>query len=255
MFAKDALDEIEQWKRNAFTSQHQLDCRWIERYRKLCTYDSYWWLTWAGPFTQEEQAQWDQWFTLPLNETTKTQLGALMKASRERELEAAIAEQREPRLHYPAIAIADVRHRIAIQLALAEEIRQQEPNAIVRRFYQSAIEEELDYLRLIEASYEGNTEQFWKCNLRLFPLPTRENMAFAFTRIKHILRQGLENPETADISQQFAGVCAHPPSSFVGLDTRRRSTSGENPETVQRGHTTTYSVSTNRQTLLYHRSS
>lgn len=203
MFAKDALDEIEQWKRNAFTSQHQLDCRWIERYRKLCTYDSYWWLTWAGPFTQEEQAQWDQWFTLPLNETTKTQLGALMKASRERELEAAIAEQREPRLHYPAIAIADVRHRIAIQLALAEEIRQQEPNAIVRRFYQSAIEEELDYLRLIEASYEGNTEQFWKCNLRLFPLPTRENMAFAFTRIKHILRQGLENPETADISQQL----------------------------------------------------
>jgi hypothetical protein len=203
MFAQDGLNEIGQWRQQYVTPQHQLDWRWVEQYRELCTYDSYWWLTWAGPFTEEEQAQWEQLFALPLDEATKTQLGALMKASRERELEAAITEQREPRLQYPAIDIADVHQRIAAQLALSEEVGQQEPNAIVRRFYQNAIEEELDYLHLIEATYEGNTERFWECNLRLFPLPTRENIAFAFTRVKHILRQGLENPKTADISQQL----------------------------------------------------
>ena len=203
MFAEDGLNEIEQWRQQSVTPQHQLDWRWVERYRELCTYDSYWWLTWAGPFTEEEQARWDRLFALPLDEATKSQLGALMKSSRERELEASITEQREPRLHYPAIAIEDVRSRIAAQLALQEEINQQEPNAIVRRFYQGAIEEELDYLRLIEATYERNTEQFWECNRRLLPLPSKENMAYGFARVKHIVRQGLENPETAVVSQQL----------------------------------------------------
>jgi DNA-binding SARP family transcriptional activator/tetratricopeptide (TPR) repeat protein len=203
MFAEDGLNEIKQWRQQSVTPQYQLDWRWVERYRELCTYDSRWWLTWAGPFTEEEQAQWDQLFALPLDDVTKPQLGALIKVSRERELAAAITEQREPRLQYPAIAIEDIRRRIEAQLVLEEEINQQEPNALVRRFYQGAIEEELGYLRLIEATYEGNSEQFWECNRRLFPLPSKENMAYAFARIKHVVRQGLENAQTAEVSQQL----------------------------------------------------
>ncbi len=40
MLAKDALDEIEQWRRQAKSSHYQLDWRWVERYRQLASYDS-----------------------------------------------------------------------------------------------------------------------------------------------------------------------------------------------------------------------
>jgi tetratricopeptide (TPR) repeat protein len=203
MFAQDGLNEIEQWKQQTVLPRHQLDWRWVERFRTLASYDSRWWLTWAGPFTEEEQEQWGQLFVPSLDEATKTPLGALMKVSRERELKAAIAEQREPGLHYPAIDIQDIRRRIAAQLALQEEIVRQEPNAVVRRFYQGAIGDELGYLRLIEATYEGNSELFWECNRRILPFPTRENMEYAFARVKHVVRQGLENPQTVELSQQL----------------------------------------------------
>src|SRR5260370_23974296 len=121
MFAKEALEEIAQWRRRATSFEHQLDWRWIERYRSLASYDSYWWLTWAGPFTREEQQQWDHLFSSPRDETATEQLRALLKQSRERELAMAIAEQREPRLYYPAIEIEDVRRRIADLLQLDTE--------------------------------------------------------------------------------------------------------------------------------------
>src|SRR5258708_32808175 len=118
MFAKEALEEIAQWRSQTSTHLYQLDWRWVERFRDLVSYDSYWWLTWAGPFTSEEQQQWDRLFALSLNDATKAQLGDLMKVSRERELAMALAEQREPRLQYPAIPIEEIRSRITAQLAL-----------------------------------------------------------------------------------------------------------------------------------------
>ena len=160
MFAKEALDEIKLWRKQSNASQNQLDWRWIERFRTLTTYDSYWWLTWAGPFTAEEQEKWDCLFALPLDETTKAQLGTLMTSSRERELAAALAEEREPRLHYPAIEIEEIRRRIEAQQTLDAEIEKLEPNVIVRKLYHEAIADELDYLHLIEATYEGHTERF-----------------------------------------------------------------------------------------------
>jgi hypothetical protein len=126
-----------------------------------------------------------------------------MKASREHELQAALLEQREPCLHYPAIAIEDIRRRIKGLLQLDADIGRQEPNVIVRRLYQGAIEEDLEYLRLIEATYEGNTQRFWECNLRVFPLPTTHEMTYALAYVKRIIHQGLVRPETAEISQQI----------------------------------------------------
>jgi hypothetical protein len=203
MSDKDGLHEIKQAGPPSALSRTQLDWRWIERYRQLCAYDSYWWLTWAGPFTDEEQQEWDRLFARPLDEATRIQLSRLMKASRERELAAAIAEQREPHLHYPAIQIEDIHSRIVAQRALQEEIKRLEPNPIVRRLYIDAIEEELDYLHLIEATYEKDSERFWACNLRLFPKPLPEHMRAGLARIKHVTRQGLEHPHTAEISQQI----------------------------------------------------
>src|SRR5260370_36277223 len=74
---------------------------------------------------------------------------------------------------------------------------------MVRHLYQETIGEEGDFLRLIEATYEGNTEQFWACNLRLFPLPTVEDMQEAFSRVVHTVQQGFNHPEKVEVSQQL----------------------------------------------------
>src|SRR5579875_2012539 len=132
MSNRHGLNEIKQAGLPSALPQAQLDWRWIERYRQLCAYDSYWWLSWAGPFTEEEQKTWNHLFTHPLDEATKAQLSKLMNVARERELAAAIAEQREPHLHYPAIQIEDIHSRIVAQHALQEEIKRLEPNPIVR---------------------------------------------------------------------------------------------------------------------------
>jgi tetratricopeptide (TPR) repeat protein len=202
MFAQEALEEIKQWRQQAVAPEHQLDWRWVERLRRLMAYSSTWWLTWAGPFTPEEQQTWNRLFTFPLDEDAKTPLGVLMKVSRERELEAAIAQQREPRLQYPAIPLEEVRYEINGLLQLYEDVGQQEPNVIVRRLYQGAIEEELDYLRLLEATSEGNTERFWECNLRIFPLPTVDEMNYALAPLTSLLQRGKSLSELAPVSQQ-----------------------------------------------------
>ncbi len=77
MFAHDALNEIEQWRRNAATRPYQLDWRWVERYRALASFDSYWWLAPAGPLGEEEQRQWDRLFRPNLDESAKERLGTL----------------------------------------------------------------------------------------------------------------------------------------------------------------------------------
>lgn len=202
MFADNALDEIEQWGLKSAMPHYQLDWRWVERYRTLASFDSYWWLAPAGPFTGEEQQQWAQLYSTHMDEVAKEQLGTLIAESRERELAAAIVDQREPRLHYPAIDITDVRSRIEGLLKLHGEISEQEPNAIVRGLYQGTIEEEVDFLRLIEAAYEKDSKRFWEYNLRLNPVPTREEMNYALSRVRHIILQGMLYTETAVASER-----------------------------------------------------
>ena len=118
-------------------------------------------------------------------------------------LRTAVEEHREPSLHYPAIDIAEVQRRIAANVQLKEEIHHQEPNVIVRRLYEGAIEEELDYLHLIEATYEHNSQKFHEYSLRVFPLPTPEEMKYALTHIERTLAQGLKCADTANLSQQL----------------------------------------------------
>ena len=202
MFAKDALNEIEEWRKTN-AAHYQLDWRWVERYRKLCAYDTYWWWAQAGPFNDEEQRQWELLFTSDMDEATKDRLGVLVAQSRARELQAAIAEQREPRLHYPALAIEEVRTHITDLLQLDAEINQQEPNAIVRRLYHEAIDEEVRTLRLIASTYEGNNARFWELTRSLFPEPTREEMEHALFRLIAILKQGLASPVTREISKRL----------------------------------------------------
>ena len=208
MFAKEALDEIDQWRRNASSSRHQLDWRWVERYREIDAYDAYWWWSQAGPFTQEEQQQWDQLYTPNADEATKEQLGRLIVQSRHREVTAAIAQQRQPHLHYPALDIQAVRAHLTGLLELDKQIGQQEPNAIVRRLYQGAIEDEVCFLRLIEATYEGDTDRFWELTRRLYPEPTLEEMNAAIAALRRVLLQGLLLPVTTDLSRRVHQLMA-----------------------------------------------
>jgi tetratricopeptide (TPR) repeat protein len=224
MFAKEALDEIEQWKRSTPSPQYQLDWRWVERFRELVTYDSYCWLTWAGPFTEAEQQEWDRSFAPTLNEATKEQLGALMKISRERELIAALAEQREPCLHYPALDIEEVRIRITKLQQLDNEIVQNEPNAIVRRLYHDTIEEELNYMFLIEATYEGDSDRFWDYNVRLNAPARAEEMHYALTCVKQDLWQGLQQSRTKPASEHLIQVLREQCGISFDLSTPERET-------------------------------
>jgi transcriptional regulator with XRE-family HTH domain/tetratricopeptide (TPR) repeat protein len=203
MFAKDALEEIRQWRLQVPSSHHQLDWRWIERYRTLDAYDAYWWWAQSGPFTEEEHLQWDQRYRPDMDEGTKEQLGTLISQTRQRELAAAVAEQREPHLCYPALDVEKVRTHITGLLQLDAEINQKEPNALVRRFYHGTIQEEVNFLRLIEATSEGNTERFWELTQLLNPIPTKDEMNVALAGVSQVLKQGLSDPDTTEVSQHL----------------------------------------------------
>ncbi|MGB8346684.1 MAG: hypothetical protein WCD86_17485 [Ktedonobacteraceae bacterium] len=203
MIPQAAQQAMKEWLKQATPPEQQLDRRWIERCRELNAQDSFWWLSWAGPFTPEEQAQWDILFNPPIDEATKAQLAPIVAQSRERELEAALAEQREPRLHYPAIEIDEVRRRIAGLTELDAEIEREEPYPIVRQLYHERLQEDIDYDRLIEATYEGERERFWACSQRVFHKPMPEEMASAFSWVRRLLQQGFQQPETAEISHQL----------------------------------------------------
>ena len=201
VLAEKALKEIENARAASPDTRFQLDWRWIRRYRRLSAYDAYWWWASAGPFTAEEQRQWEKLFTAELDEVTKDQLREILVQSRDRELSTARATHHEPRLSYPALAIAEVRQRIADFLQLDAEIAENEPNVVVRRLYHGAIEDEVCFLCLIEATYEGEGERFWELTQHLYPQPTGAEMQYALEQVRQLLLQGLKLPETGAASE------------------------------------------------------
>jgi hypothetical protein len=202
MFAKKGLEEIEQWRKTK-AIHYQLDWRWVDRYRQLDAYDTYWWWAQAGPFNEEEQREWNRLFTPDVSEDRKELLGKQIAQSRQRELSAAFAEQREPRLHYPALNIDEVRSRISSLIQLDTEIQRDEPHPIVRRLYHGTIEDEVAFLQMIEATYEGDNKRFLLLNCRLYPDPTAEEMAYALSRVRRLLQQGLDYSETVQDCQHL----------------------------------------------------
>jgi hypothetical protein len=176
MFAHEVLKEVNQWRQMAVAPLYQLDWRWVERYRFFASYDTYWWLGSAGPLTEDEQQEWDQLFPRQGDEDAKERLSKLIAQSTKRELHASLDACREPCLSHPTIDIEEVRSRISGLQQLDKEIIQEEHNTIVRRLYHDVLEEELDTLRLIDAVYEGNSEDFQTLMRRLIPPPTLEEM-------------------------------------------------------------------------------
>ena len=212
VYAKEAQHEIAQYRASAsHFGRIYLDWRWYPRYREAIAYDAFNWLSHAGPFTWEEQGEWDR---LAEHSEREAMMG-LIRKSLDREIESASREQREPRLRYPAIPIDDVTQRIQALTQLKREIEdceprdraieEYEPNAVVRRLYSDAIEEQTNWLHLIASCYSGDNQAFWNYNQRLFAPPTEEEMQIALHHLKALLHQGLQYQKTHAISTQLIG--------------------------------------------------
>ena len=77
---------------------------------------------------------------------------------------------------------------------------EQEPNAIVRRLYLEAIEEQVDYLLMVEATYQGDSQAFWEHNRRVHAEPTPEEMQATLGFLLGLLQRGMRQENTAEIS-------------------------------------------------------
>jgi hypothetical protein len=187
---------------------HQLDQRWITRYRYLLSYDSRWWGAVAGPFTEEEEQQWNHLITCESDLANKGQLDRLLVETRNREIDAALSEQREPHFHYPVLphVIDALRQRIAGNHQLDREIQNHEPHPIIRRLYHDAIIEEVDYLHLLETGYTGDTDRYWELTRLSRAVPTRAEMVYVLERVKAEILEGLRYQETAALSHMLISL-------------------------------------------------
>jgi hypothetical protein len=177
----------------------KLDARWFKTYQSIVSFDLFTWLAIAGPFTDEEQREWDQLFGRE-DDKARKRMATMMATSRDRELGLALEEQREPRLRYPGIAIDIVRLKIKELQRLSWEISTEEQNRIVRRLYLDAIEEQLDVLLMVESTYHGDTDAFAYYNSCVYPVPSPREMNFALSHLLKQIHRGLKYPETAAIS-------------------------------------------------------
>ncbi|MHB8596739.1 MAG: tyrosine/phenylalanine carboxypeptidase domain-containing protein [Ktedonobacteraceae bacterium] len=202
MTAKQHIGTIEAWQRQHPAAHYQLDWRWIERLREALAFNSFWWLTHGGPFTDEEQAEWDHLLLLSASDDRQTRLERMLRQSRERELAATLSEEREPRLLYPAIPLEEVRERIECLRTLDYDVCQGEPNRIVRDLYHETIVERIASLRLIEAAATGDRELFRECNQLVYPLPTHEEMTYTLEQVKRLVRLGLVQDNARAASQE-----------------------------------------------------
>ena len=127
----------------------------------------------------------------------------LLFKSRKREIALSLEGQREPHFHYPLIPYEEVQSRIAQLSQLRTEIEKNEPNIIVRRLYSAAIEERLDELRLVDATYKGNDNDFWIQSQRLAEKTTLLEMQIALSQLYSRVEQGSKYAHTQEVSNSI----------------------------------------------------
>jgi transcriptional regulator with XRE-family HTH domain len=199
--AEEGLQLIEAWHRE--NPRHQLDWRWYLRYHQLVSYDDITWLTQAGPFTEAERQEWEKLIEQREDAGVAKRMSAIVVQSRKREVALSLEEQREPRFHYPLIPYEEVQSRLAGLSLLRAEIEQHEPNIIVRRLYLDAIDERLDELKLVDATYRGNDEDFWLYSQRLAEKTTLLEMQIALSQLLHRVEQGSKYTHTQELSNSI----------------------------------------------------
>lgn len=199
--AEEGLQLIEAWHKA--NPRHQLDWRWYPRYHQLVSYDDITWLTQAGPFTKEERQEWENLIEQREDAGIAKRMSAIAVQSRKREVALSLEEQREPRFHYPLIPYEEVQSRLAGLSQLRAEIEQHEPNIIVRRLYLGAIDERLDELKLVDATYRGDDDDFWLYSQRLVKKTTLLEMQIALSQLLHRAEQGSKHTYTQELSNSI----------------------------------------------------
>jgi len=194
--AEQGLQAIESWR--SVSPTRKLDWRWFSRYERIADYDTHFWLNPAGTFTQEEQHEWDT-LTGKSDDGAITRMSELMATSRERELLLCIEEQRNPSLLYPAIPIDKVRLKISESIQLRNDIEHEEKNIVVKNLYLTTLDEQLDTLYMIEATYTGDAHSFCMYNRKLNPEPSAREMDIAANELIRVLIRGMGQEETASI--------------------------------------------------------
>ena len=160
-------------------------------------------LTQAGPFTREEQQEWEKLFEHRTDREAKLRMKALIAASQERELAQSVDEQRPPQFQYPFLDMSEISSRITGFQTVLAEIEAQEHNAIVRRLYRERITEELHYLRLFEAVSRQDTASVQKWNEVLYGKPSQEEMSIALGEFAKLVSKGRKHPETQSLSEHI----------------------------------------------------
>ncbi len=199
--AEEGLRYIEIWHKES--PSHQLDWRWYPRYHQLVLYDDIAWLAQAGPFSEEEQTEWNNLIDHREDADAAKSMSAIIVQSRRREMRACLEEQREPHFHYPLIPYGEVASKITNLAQLRVEIEQQEPNIVVRRLYLDAIDERLDELRLVDATYRGDDENFWTYSQQLAEKTTLPEMQIALFQLLHRIEQGRKYASTQELSESI----------------------------------------------------
>jgi hypothetical protein len=190
---------VERERESIINYSAQLDVRWFKTYQSTVSFDLFTWLAHAGPFTNEEQREWNLLHGLEDDEARK-QRATIMAFSRDREVRLALEEQREPSLRYPAIPIDTVRQCISDLQHLSWEIYTAEQNHIVQQLYLDAIEEQVDVLCMVEATYHSDSDAFAFYNYSVYSVPSPREMDFALSHLLKQLHRGLKHPETASNS-------------------------------------------------------
>jgi len=210
------IDQLSQGK-----LRNQLDTYWVEQYAQLAAYDELDWLIHSGPFTSEEQKEWDKLFDHRKEVSVKARMSELLVQSRQREFAQCIEEEREPHLHYPKIPIDEIEVRIRDFENLKAEISAKEANAVVRRLYLDAIEEHLSLLRLCGSVYAKDLENIRKYNRELYGLPSIAEMKIALHWLFSMLERARKHPLAASLVEplllQFKQWHLHA-DDFLGHD-------------------------------------
>ena len=94
---RSKIHKVERAQTGNTVPSAQLDVRWFKAYQPMVSFDLFTWLAPAGPFTVEEQHEWDQLFGRE-DDAARERMATIMALSRDRELAVALEEQREPRL-------------------------------------------------------------------------------------------------------------------------------------------------------------
>lgn len=151
-----------------FGNHYQLDKIWFDRYQALVAFDDIEWLLQGGPFTSDEQHEWQFLVAQKRDEKTKQRMSELLIKSREREFALCREEEREPHLCYPMIPLLEIEDRLKNFHILRQEIAETEANVIVRNLYLDVIDEIICLLQMFQAIAAADTEGFQRLNETLY---------------------------------------------------------------------------------------